>query len=300
MRILRCAAVLLSCCCFQVLAQTPIVVVSDFDDRSRKGLNLGHKVREEITDILVQLPHVQIVERMRMDKIIEEMNFSQSAYVDASTAAEFGKKAGASLVIFGSVANASYSAQQRDSFSLTEGKTKVKRGVSKVNINVQVVDVETNETIFSKSVQGSATGDATEAAVIPLAVSDAVENIAPDLEGQFPIKGYVIKKERQDKAYVVYLDAGANFGLEAGREVLIYGEGETLVHPVTNEILSSSKGKLLGKAKVLEVSEKYSTATMRKNDFRKVEIAMTFEIAPRKKNDSVKAVKGLLDTLGFN
>ena len=120
MNIVQKVGVLLFFYCANALSQAPVVVISDFDDRSGAGLKLGHKVREEITDILVQLPHVQIVERMRMDKIIEEMNFSQSAYVDAGTAAEFGKKAGASLVIFGSVSSASYSKQKRMGFSLTE------------------------------------------------------------------------------------------------------------------------------------------------------------------------------------
>jgi len=281
------------------LSQEPVVVISDFDDRSGAGLKLGHKVREEITDILVQLPHVQIVERMRMDKIIEEMNFSQSAYVDAGTAAEFGKKAGASLVIFGSVSSASYSKQKRMGFSLTEGKTtQTDQGVSNVSINIQIVDVETNETVFSKSAKGSATEDLGADAVIPLAVSDAVENLSGDLEAQFPIKGYVIKKYREGKKYLVYLDAGENYGLQSGRRVKIYGEGETVIHPVTNEVLSSSKGKLMGKATVTEVNEKYSIASMKKSDFRKVEVPMSFEVAPREK-DSVKEVTGALKSL-FN
>ena len=148
---------------------------------------------------------------------------------------------------------------------------------------------------------GSAVGDTDEAAVIPMAASAAVEDISSDLQAQFPVRGYVIKKDRKDRQYLVYLDAGSNFGLEPGRRVLIYGEGETIVHPVTNEVLSSSKGELVGKAKVLEVNEKFSIASMKKKDFRKVEVPMQFELAPMGKSSSpLKDVGGLLDNLGFN
>ena len=266
------------------------------------GQDLGSRAREEITNILVRLPHIQIVERSRMDQIIEEMNFSNSAYVDASTAAEFGKKAGADLVIFGSVSNASYSTENQRQFSFTAGTTMVEVGVAEVSMNVQIVDVETNRTIFSQSTTGSTTGDPNKDKVVPIAVSNAVAEMSASLQQQFPIKGYVIKTDQKGKDYFIYLDVGNNLGIDPGRTVVVFGKGETIIHPVTKEVLSSSSGSAVGKAVIIEVQDKFSIAVVNKKDFERIEIAMTFEVVPDKagKYTEIPGVKSLTNALkGF-
>ena len=45
---------------------TQVVVVTEFDDRTNSSLQLGKQAQDEITNILHQLPQVQVVERDRM------------------------------------------------------------------------------------------------------------------------------------------------------------------------------------------------------------------------------------------
>jgi hypothetical protein len=255
-----------------------IVVITEFEDRTGSNIGLGARAQEQLTNVLVKLPHLQIVERERMEQIVEEMNFSQSAYVDASTAAEFGKKSGADLVVFGSVSNVSYDVGEQ---SILLSDEKVKVGVGRITMNVKIVNVETNQTMFSESVSAKATGDMNSAIVLPMAVDNAVFELWVAFQKMFSIQGYVIAAELEEKKYLVYLDIGTDVGVGKGRKFTVFSEDKVFIHPVTKKERRLSRP--LMDLKIYSAQSDYSIAKVKKKDFQKISAGMRIEMHPEKK-----------------
>jgi hypothetical protein len=263
---------------FHGYAAQIVVVVAEFEDRTNTDIGLGARAQEQITGVLVKLPHLQIVERTRMGQIIEEMNFSQSAYVDSSTAAEFGKKSGAELVVFGSVSNSSYSVDEQSQL-LSEDKVTV--GVGRTTVNVIMVNVETNQTIFSESVSAEAIGDMNEATVLPMSIDNAVSELWIAFQEKFSIRGYVIAAEVEGKKYVVYLDVGTDVGVGKGRKVTVFAKDKVFIHPVTKKERRISQP--LMQLKISSAEGDYAIAKVKKKAFQKIVPGMKIEVHPEKR-----------------
>jgi len=56
---------------------------------------------DKIIEKLVELSKWQVIDRVNLDRILEEQNLQQTAQFDKETAVEIGKLAGVDLVIFG-------------------------------------------------------------------------------------------------------------------------------------------------------------------------------------------------------
>lgn len=264
-----------------------VVIVSTFKDRKTRKIKLGEKARDEITNILVGLKYFQVVERSRMETIMNEMNFSKTAYVDEASATKFGKKLGAKLVVFGNVSGVGYNTETTK-YKDDKGNTHIKKKASgSATLNVQIVDVESNQTVFSKSLSGVATDEVEPGSnpkprttLIPEAIRIAANRLWVPIQKAFPLSGIIIKKEKKGHKYLIYVDFGTNWGIKSGRRLYFYKQGEKIIHPVTGKILSSGKGELLVKDSAYKVFDEYCTAKVKKKEFKKLKIGMIVEARP--------------------
>lgn len=264
-----------------------VVFVSTFEDNERSKIKIGEKARDEITNVVVALKYLTVVERSRMESIMKEMEFSNTAFADSSSAASFGKKLGAQLVVFGNVSAVSYKIEEiREG---EEGKKKAikKKGTGTATLNVQIVDVDTNATIFSESFSGEATDTVDKngtpkpmTALVPEAIRNAAEKLWVPLQKKFPLDGIVIKKEKRDGDYYAYVDFGKNWGVTKGRRLYIYSKGEKVIHPVTGKVLSSGRGELVAKDSVDELFDEYCTANVSRREYNRIEVGMIVEALP--------------------
>lgn len=88
------------CAAFAFSAQTVAVLGFESDDfciEDRTGT-----MSDLLTDELVGLPHITVVERKHIDKVVGEMKFQAKPYTDPATAKSLGKMIGADCVIVGS------------------------------------------------------------------------------------------------------------------------------------------------------------------------------------------------------
>lgn len=261
-------------------AETPVVVVSEFKDDTGLSLNLGAQVQDAFRSILVNMPQVTVVERENMSAIVEEMQFSQSSLVDAGSAAEFGKKLGADLVAFGHVSNTDYRVESQKNIFTNQMQ---ESGKGSALVTIQMVDVETNRTVFSQSSTGTASGNTDRNEMVQAAVNNAVANLSVHIQDYFPIRGIVIKTDQRGRDYLVYIDVGAEQGLAPGSKIDIFDRGEEVVHPVTGEVLSSSKGKRLATATINDAQDRFSIAKLRrKSEFEKMAVGLPFQAVPEK------------------
>ena len=110
---------------FTLHAQTVAVLGFETDNFCIEG-NTG-TMSDLLTDELVNISHITVVERKYIDKIKQEMKFQASAYTDPATAKSLGKMIGADCVIIGTA----------DVFNCT------------LTVTARTVEVETGKILYS-------------------------------------------------------------------------------------------------------------------------------------------------------
>jgi TolB-like protein len=73
-------------------------------NKEAQDIALGDLVSETFTSALVNSSAFKIIERAQLDKVIKEMEFSQTGFIETSNAVEIGKMLHADAIITGSVA----------------------------------------------------------------------------------------------------------------------------------------------------------------------------------------------------
>ena len=119
--------------CFLV-AETKTIAISYFDNTS--GLKEYNPLSKGLADMLItdlsNVKSIQIVEREKLEQIIQEQNLALTGIIDESTAAQVGKLLGAKLILTGSF--------------LIMGET--------MRIDARLVDVSTGEVIMAEKIEG--------------------------------------------------------------------------------------------------------------------------------------------------
>ena len=77
------------------------VAVFDFESKDKADIGLGSKISDLITGDLSADPELELVEREKLDKILDELGLSLSGIVDETEAARVGQLAGAKILVIG-------------------------------------------------------------------------------------------------------------------------------------------------------------------------------------------------------
>ena len=81
----------------------PYVAVFTFDESNAAAQGLGKTLSEMLITALIQGQSYQVMERMQLEKILQEQSLSLTGVIDEETALKVGKLAGLEAVILGSV-----------------------------------------------------------------------------------------------------------------------------------------------------------------------------------------------------
>ena len=202
------------------------------------------RMADALVTSLVQAGRFDVVERERLDLVMNEQNLHQRGLVDPATAARVGKILGAQLVVFGLVTGASE--QKIDKFSYDLIRVEV-------SMDVRAVDVSTGRVTISETAKGAA-----EARVITSADGSiisgptnydplyheasrlALDRAAVLVSGAVPLVGFVVAMENRN----VTLDLGESRGVKSGDTFIVFRRGEPLLHPVSHERIGWNKSIL--------------------------------------------------------
>ena len=169
------------------------------DDFGNK--DMGGIVAEWFITALVKAGRFDVIERAHLQKIIAEQKLGMSGLVEESSAASVGKMLGVKTIITGSV------------MSLPDA----------IEVNARIIDVETGSIIAAENVSSpSSTG-----------LQAAINNIAILISKNYPLEGYIVKRDKKE----VTLDLGAASGIKRGMEFVAYKEGKIIRHPKTGQII---------------------------------------------------------------
>jgi curli biogenesis system outer membrane secretion channel CsgG len=103
------------------------VAVADFPDLLNITSNLGRYVANRLTTRLTQSQKFFVVERQRLEQVLQELRFSMSDLVDPEKAKKLGNMVGVQAIVVGTISDLG----------------------NQVDVDARVIDIETSRTVFS-------------------------------------------------------------------------------------------------------------------------------------------------------
>ena len=243
-----------------------VFVFEDKTDRSyfwwnRKGV--GEGVSDMLITELVKTNKYRVIERSELDAILQEQDLGTSGIVTAESAAKVGKVLGVELAVMGAVTEFGYKK------SSTGGSFKgfgvgVSSQSATVGMDLRMVNTTTAEILSAENVRSEKSAKGVDLdtrdldfssqkefdeSLVGKAARDAVEDIIKMIGKQAPKLTWQAKVV-MEKSGSVFINAGANSGIESGDVFAVYREGEELKDPDTGLLLGSIEKKV-GEIKVV-------------------------------------------------
>jgi curli biogenesis system outer membrane secretion channel CsgG len=196
---------------------------------------LGEFAQSAVEDTIVNIGGVNVFSRAQMEKILQEQGFQMNV-ADPNTVAQFGKIAGVSYVITGTVdnINAKYVPKSDTNtgnvwvnLALAVGESMVEGWNVTTDMTVQLIDVSTGQILLSKKVSGRELGG-TQPGFNPelvvtaakKAMQESVDDIKPVFSEHFSAKAYINQLRGNKSAAMVSM--GRKDGIKPGDKLEAY------------------------------------------------------------------------------
>lgn len=224
--------------------------VVEFENKSAYGQGrLGGGATDILVGELAKTGRFIVVERAKLDKVLEEQKLGAGGLIDEATVARTGKILGLSAIVTGSVSNFGVNTVGSD-FILMQRK----RQVASVTVDIRAVDTETAQVLLADQGKGEASAshmqilglgtrggynEILEGEALRAAISKLVENFVSQISKK-PWSCRIAKV--QDGT--VYLDAGQESGLKIGQKLAAYHLGEEIKSPTTGLAIGRTEEKV--------------------------------------------------------
>jgi hypothetical protein len=182
--------------------------------------------QDNLIDSLIKQNRFQVVERDKLDLILEEQKMSRTKLFDRRTALRLGRLVAAQSIITGSII-----------------ETRIG-----IEVVARMIDAETSEIVVTEDVYG-------EVKDLP-ALMVLAEGMAVKFHRNFPlVDGLVIECRGED----IFTDLGQDV-IKLKRRVIVYRE-KPMNHPVTGKVLGAD-AQIIGRARVVQVRPEMSKAEL--------------------------------------
>jgi curli biogenesis system outer membrane secretion channel CsgG len=151
-------------------------------------------VNEILVNKLVDGGHFAVIERTKLDQVLQEQNLGKTGRLDTSSAAKVGRVLGVQTIIIGSVTEFNIDKQSQGISLPMFGSVGGGKTTANVKINMRAIDTKTGEILYTAQGVGSSNhgsnavqfrgvsfgndGNNQEAKLLSAATADAVEQIA--------------------------------------------------------------------------------------------------------------------------
>src|SRR3954469_13625384 len=216
------------------------------------------RIGQTATDILitelVKSGKFIVVERDKMNKLLEEQKLGQSGAIDPNTAARVGKILGLNAIVTGSVSQFGLKSEGKD-FIISQSKQQI----VECTVDIRVVDAETGQILLADSGKGvvrKASGkflgmgnqskydETLEGEALRAAIVKFVDNII----SQVNMKPWSCRVAAVDEG-TVYVNAGQESGLQVGQKLNVFSQGKEIKDPTTGLVIGQTE-KEVGMLKV--------------------------------------------------
>lgn len=229
--------------------------VVEFENKSAYGQGrLGGAASDILVTELVKSGKFIVVERDRLNKIMEEQKFQGQGMIDPQTAVKIGQQLGLEAIVVGSVSQFGVKKEGSD-YLLTQSK----RQVADVTVDIRLIDVQSGQVILADSGKGMA--KSTKASFLGMGTKGGYDET---LEGEALRAALVqfvtnISSQLNKKAWScmvadaageeLYLNAGQDSGVEPGLKLDCYRQGAEIRDPRSNLVIGHRE-EYIGRAEV--------------------------------------------------
>ena len=221
------------------------VGVVDFENKTGYGQQrLGQAASDILITELVKTGKFIVVERDKVNKLMEEQKLGLTGAIDSATAARMGKVLGLNAIVTGAISNFGTRTTGSD-YLIAQSK----RQEATCTVDIRVVDAETGQILYGDSGKGvskvSSGGflgmgtkggyaESIEGDALRAAISQLIVNITSQINKK-PWSSRIV----QVSGGKIYLSAGTESGLEVGQKLKVYAQGA--------EIKDTDSGLVLGR-----------------------------------------------------
>lgn len=233
------------------------IAVVDFDNKTPYGQReLGSSATDIIVTEMQKTGQFILVEREKVQRIIDEQRFQASDMVEPATVAKVGRLLGVSAIVTGAVTQFGQREEGVDTIVYQR-----RSQIAECTVDIRIVDVATGEILVADSgrgeaeqtVQGSmglggrASYDTTLAGeALRAAIFKFSKNVV-DRMGTVPWTARVAAVDSGK----IYIDAGKLTGLAIGSELEVMRPGKEIISPTTGKVIGETSNKV-GRVKVVE------------------------------------------------
>jgi len=241
------------------------VAVFDFEDKTDHrwhwwtGQPVGQGMADMLTTELVKSGKYRVIERQAIEAIMKEQQLGQSGAVTAQSAAQVGQLLGVELALIGAVTEFGY--KKSDIGGVLKNKgfgLGVQSASASVGIDLRFTNTTTGEILAAENVrkEESKKGlkvdteqfsfknkNAFDESLVGKATRAAIEEIVQKIDAQMsslPWQAKIIKVT----GTTVYINSGAEAGVNVGDVFAVYSKGEELIDPDTGLSLGSEETKI--------------------------------------------------------
>jgi len=290
------AALLFSMSATGWCAGKKIICVMDLEDKSNQRgdwHNIGTGVGEMLVTALSETKKYTLVERSKLETVLNEQKLGASGAVTAQTAAKIGALLGANYIITGAVTEFGIKDSKIGVGGLGKvlpfgGGAKISRTKARAVIDVRAIDAATAQIAAAAKGEGEKSsaefsGDVSIApsfdfgkegfdeTILGKAARKAVDAVVKELAAKFDEAGGVTVKIIKITGNQLYINSGGTDGEKEGHTYGIYRLGENMVDPDTGESLGSEE-ESIGTAKVVKVNPKFSIAETKAAGVQKTDV----------------------------
>lgn len=229
--------------------------VVEFENKSAYGQGrLGGAASDILVTELVKSGKFIVVERDRLNKVMEEQKFQSQGMTDPQTAVKIGQVMGLEAIVVGAVSQFGVKKEGSD-YLLAQSK----RQVADVTVDIRLIDVQSGQVILADSGKGMAKNskgsflgmgtkggydETLEGEALRAALVQFVTNIASQLNKK--PWSCMIAAASGDQ---LYLNAGPDSGVEEGMKLDCYRQGAEIRDPRSNLVIGRVED-YLGRAEV--------------------------------------------------
>ncbi|OGR95908.1 MAG: hypothetical protein A2016_11880 [Elusimicrobia bacterium GWF2_62_30] len=264
-----------------------IICVIDLEDKSNHHggwHNVGTGIAEMMVTALSETKKYTLIERSKLDAVMEEQKLGASGAVTAQTAAKIGRLLGANFIITGSVTEFGIKDSKIGVGGLSKlkglgglgGGAKISTNKARAVLDVRAIDTTSAQIVAAAKGEGSKSSseissdlsiapdfdfgkEGFDETILGKAAREAVDTVVAELTKKFDEAGGGAVKIIKITGNQLYINSGKSDGEEEGNVYNIFRQGEEMVDPDTGESLGSEEEKI-GTAKVVKVTPKYSIA----------------------------------------
>ncbi|MDD5686288.1 MAG: CsgG/HfaB family protein [Elusimicrobia bacterium] len=226
------------------------ISVVEFENKTAYGQRrLGTAASDVLLTELGKSKKFILIERSKLDKVMEEQKLQTTGMTDANTAVQMGKILGLDAIVVGSISQFGVKTGGSD-YLITQSKQQV----AECTVDIRVIEVETGRIIYidsgkgvAKSSKGSFLGMGTkggydetlEGEALRAAIAKFVDNIVFQVNAR-PWSCRVAEVDENN----IYLDAGQESNLKIGTKLVVYHQGKEIRSPDTGMVIGKTEEKV--------------------------------------------------------